>query len=148
MVSKDDVHISRVVESSASAVEALCRELLEDTGGFGFSEDDVFGIHLAMEEALGNAVRHGNKEQSQKQISIECLVTSEKFDIQISDEGSGFDPGLLPDCRSEENLYKCCGRGVLLMRSYMDVVEYNDAGNCVHMIKYRSKPKVDEVKDS
>ena len=148
MVSKDDVHISRVVESSASAVEALCRELLEDTGGFDFSEDDVFAIHLALEEALGNAVRHGNKEQSQKRVTIECLVTSEKFDIQISDEGPGFDPGLLPDCRSKENLYKCCGRGVLLMRSYMDLVEYNEAGNCVHMIKYRSKSKVDEVKDS
>jgi serine/threonine-protein kinase RsbW len=147
MVPKDNVQISRVVESSLAAVETLCSELLHDIGDFDYSPDDVFAIHLALEEAFGNAVRHGNKSQSQKQVTVECLVTPEEFDIRISDEGNGFDPALLPDCRTQENLYKCCGRGVLLMRSYMDVVEFNEAGNCVHMIKYRSKADVDEDKD-
>lgn len=144
MVSKDVVHKSRVVPSNLGAVESLCRELLDDLGIFDFSADDVFGIHLAMEEALGNAVRHGNNGDADKRVSVDCTISQEKFDVSILDEGGGFDPSRLPDCRSEENLYKCSGRGVLLMRSYMDVVEYNAAGNCVHMIKYRSKLEVDD----
>ena len=145
MVEKGLVHKSRVVASCVSAIESLCRELLDDVKTCGFDEDGVFAIHLAMEEAFVNAVRHGNKADEQRCISVECFITPEKFDISISDEGSGFAPKTVPDPRCEENLYKSSGRGLLLMRSYMDVVEHNDVGNCVHMIKYRSNAEVDEV---
>lgn len=147
MVSKDVVHKSRVVPSVSSAVELLCQELFNDVQGCGFDEDDAFAIHLAIEEALRNAVEHGNDCDESKQVTVECTITSDKFDISISDEGSGFKPDVLPDPRSQENLYKCSGRGVLLMRAYMDVVDYNDRGNCVHMIKYRTGLEIDEVKE-
>ena len=138
MVSKSPVHKSVVIESNAVAVERLCRQLLGEAAGNNFDGDDIFAIHLALEEAFLNAVQHGNKADATKQISIECLITPAKFDISITDQGTGFDPDVVPDPRSEENLCKLWGRGLLLMRSYMDVVEYNETGNCVHMIKYKA----------
>ena len=138
MVSKSPVHKSVVIESNAVAVERLCRQLLGEAAANNFDGDDIFAIHLALEEAFLNAVQHGNKADATKQISIECLITPAKFDISITDQGTGFDPDVVPDPRNEENLCKLCGRGLLLMRSYMDVVEYNETGNCVHMIKYKA----------
>jgi len=139
MVRKGFVHKSRVIPSTVRAAEALCRELLDDVQGHGFDEDAVFGIHLAMEEAFLNAVKHGNRDDKSKRVQVECRIGPETFDITIADEGAGFDPQAVPDPRSEENLCRSSGRGVLLMRAYMDAVEYNEAGNRVHMIKYKSK---------
>ncbi len=147
MVERGLVHKSKVVASCVSAIERICRELLDDVAGCGFDEDEVFGIHLALEEALVNAIKHGNKTDEHRSVSIEYFITPEKFDISVSDEGPGFTPEKVPDPRSEENLYKSNGRGLLLMRSYMDVVEHNDKGNCVHMIKYRSNAQFDELKE-
>ncbi|RKY05636.1 MAG: ATP-binding protein [Planctomycetota bacterium] len=147
MVERGLVHKSRVVASCVSAIEPLCRELLDDVTGFGFDEDEVFGIHLAVEEAFANAVKHGNKADEHRSVSIEYFITPVKVDISISDEGAGFAPEAVPDPRTEENLYNSGGRGLLLMRSHMDVVEHNDKGNCVHMIKYRANAQSDEVKE-
>ncbi|HPD47227.1 MAG TPA: ATP-binding protein [Anaerohalosphaeraceae bacterium] len=141
MVHESLVHKSRVIASTVRAAESLCRELLKDVEGQGFDEDAVFAIHLAMEEAFLNAVKHGNRDDKTKRVHVECRIEPAKFDITIADEGSGFDPDSLPDPRSEENLFRSNGRGVLLMRAYMDVVEFNETGNCVRMIKYKSKPK-------
>ena len=145
MIERGLVHKSRVVASCVSAIEPLCRELLDDIAGCGFDEDEVFGIHLAVEEAFANAVKHGNEADEHRSVSIEYFITPAKVDISISDEGAGFTPEAVPDPRSEENLYKSGGRGLLLMRSHMDVVEHNYKGNCVHMIKYRADAQSDEV---
>ena len=147
MVERGLVQKTRVVASCVSAIEPLCRELLNDVKDCGFDEDEVFGIHLALEEAFVNAVKHGNSADEQKSVSVEYVITPAKVDISISDEGTGFTPEAVPDPSSEENLYKPGGRGLLLMRSHMDVVEYNDRGNCVHMIKYRANAQFDEVKE-
>jgi serine/threonine-protein kinase RsbW len=138
MGSESSVQKSVVIKSTRSAVEGLCHELLAAVAN-NFDGDDIFAIHLALEEALLNAMHHGNKQDAAKQITVECLITPAKFDISITDQGGGFDPDDVPDPRREENLRKCCGRGLLLMRSYMDEVEYNEAGNCVHMVKYKTK---------
>ena len=100
----------------------------------------TFAVHLSLEEAFVNAIRHGNHDDPTKTISVDCLITPDKFDISIADEGYGFDPQGIPDPRCNSNLYKSSGRGVLLIQSYMDVVEYNSRGNCIHMVKYRTSP--------
>jgi len=130
---------SWVLPSTVLTVGQVCRQLLEQVRRRGFEEQDIFAIHLALEEALTNAIHHGNHNDPEKTVSVECLITPEKFDISIADQGSGFDPETLPDPRCGENLYKTEGRGVLLIRAYMDVVEYNTMGNCLHLIKYRGK---------
>ena len=128
---------SLVLPSTIEAVGRVCRQLLEQAKEYGYAEDEIFAIHLSLEEALTNAVRHGNQSDSAKTVAIEALITPEKFDISIADQGSGFNPDTLPDPRLGENLYKTEGRGVLLIRAYMDLIEYNERGNCVHLVKYK-----------
>ncbi|MEN8126217.1 MAG: ATP-binding protein [Planctomycetota bacterium] len=135
--SKNILHKSWNIKSIEREVKTVSCEVLEALQSHDFSEDMVFAVQLSLEEAFINAIKHGNHGDSQKNISVECLITPEKFDISIVDEGFGFDPGGVPDPRSNSNLYKASGRGVLLIRSYMDVVEYNSRGNCIHMVKYR-----------
>jgi serine/threonine-protein kinase RsbW len=135
------MHRTIAIQSSHDTVHKLCQDILAEVKRSDFGGDDVFGIHLAIEEALINAVKHGNKEDPQKQIKVEYSITPQKFDISVTDEGCGFTPEAVPDPRCGENLYKVTGRGLLLMRAYMDSVEYNDAGNCVHMVKYKAKSK-------
>ncbi len=138
MTKQDNIlHRSWELPNTVAAVQEACQEILKQAFLHGFSEDSVFGIHLAIEEALVNAVKHGNQSNPEKKVYVECLITPEKIDIAITDEGQGFIPDDVPDPRCNGNLYKISGRGVLLIKAYMDVVEYNDRGNCVHMIKYR-----------
>lgn len=128
-----------VIQSSHDLVHQLCKNILDEVKDNHFSSNDIFGIHLAIEEAMMNAVKHGNKQDPLKKIQVEYSVTPEIFDISIIDEGGGFTPAQVPDPRCGENLYKATGRGLLLMKAYMDCVEYNKAGNSVHMIKYKNK---------
>jgi len=102
-------------------------------------ERDIFGIHLALEEAIVNAIRHGNQLDDNKQVYVCCKLSSSRFWIEVRDEGSGFDLEDVPDPTVEENLEVASGRGVLLMQNYMNRVEYNEVGNCVIMEKMRSE---------
>ena len=132
-----DVPMRKTVElaSDMRVVEEFCQKLLSAALGQGFCEDDTFGIHLALEEAMVNAVKHGNAGDPNKKITVEYLINSEVIDVTITDQGAGFVPEDVPDPRDEENRHKMSGRGILLIRAYMDVVEYNKAGNRLHMSK-------------
>jgi serine/threonine-protein kinase RsbW len=141
MVSETSTKKITLVDSDVYAISRICGRLLDEVRAKNFDSDQIFAIHLALEEALLNAFKHGNKYDPTKNVHIAYLVTEDKFEISVEDQGTGFYPDRLPDPRSEENLYKPCGRGVLLMRSYMDVVEYNQNGNRVHMIKYKNANK-------
>jgi serine/threonine-protein kinase RsbW len=92
-----------------------------------------------LEEAFINAVRHGNKMDPAKGIKIDYSVALDKVEVAVTDEGSGFDPKAVPDPRYGENLYKPEGRGLFLMRSYMDEIGFNENGNSVSMVKYKEK---------
>lgn len=98
-------------------------------------EKDIFGIRLALEEALVNAIKHGNQMDRHKKIAISYSVHHERFEIHITDEGPGFDPGDVPDPTAVENIERSCGRGLMLMRHYMTEVAYNSRGNSVRMWK-------------
>ena len=130
---------SIVVESSPSAVTRQWTWILPKLKAHDFGEDDIFAIHLALEEAFINAVNHGNRMDPEKEIKIEYSVGEGKVEISMTDEGRGFDPDAVPDPRYGENLYKAGGRGLLLIRSYMDVVEFNKLGNRVRMVKYKER---------
>jgi len=115
-------------------------ELLEQLGVHGWSPSDIFAIHLAAEEAIVNAIVHGNKLDAQKKVHVECLVSDEVARIEVVDEGNGFDPAGIPDCTQEERLEASSGRGVMLMRSFMTRIVYNAKGNGVVLEKRRSAP--------
>ena len=132
-------HNTLSINSTKAAASEVCGKLLSEVEARGFCKEAVFGIHLALEEAVTNAAEHGNGLDPAKQVRIEWFIDDDKFDIAVTDEGQGFSPCQVPDPRNAENLEKPSGRGVLLMKSYMDVVEFSEKGNRVHMVKYKSK---------
>ena len=143
------LHKSWRLKSTEADVKPIICEVLTALRDNDFGDDMIFAVHLSLEEAFVNAIKHGNHGDPEKSISVDCLISPDKLDISIADEGYGFDPQGVPDPRCNGNLYKSCGRGLLLIQSYMDVVEYNSRGNCVHLVKYRnspSKPNVSERK--
>lgn len=99
------------------------------------SEKEIFSVRLALEEALVNAIKHGNQMDRTKKVHISYRFVGNRLDIQITDEGNGFDPSDVPDPTAVENLERPCGRGLMLMRHYMGDVNYNERGNSVSMSK-------------
>jgi serine/threonine-protein kinase RsbW len=104
-------------------------------------EEIVFDVHVSFEEALRNAMIHGNKSEPDKKVKVETEVTDEYVVIHVEDEGEGFDPGSLPDPTLEENLLREGGRGVYLIKHLMDEVTYENAGRKVIMKKYFNDKK-------
>lgn len=127
-----------VIQNSGDIARKLCREIVAGIDPASFSPDEKLGIQLAIEEAIINAVEHGNQSDPLKHVTVEYSAAGDQFEISIADEGHGFKPDEVPDPSSDENLNKVTGRGLALMRVYMDSVEYNTTGNCVHMVKRRS----------
>jgi serine/threonine-protein kinase RsbW len=125
--------------STPSAVEDICQRIVPELKAADFTKDDVFAIHLALEEALTNAVKHGNKMDPAKKVKLQYKITSDKVEISIKDEGNGFNPQEVPDPRTGENLYKFEGRGLLLIQSFMDQVNFNDSGNVLNMVRFKGQ---------
>jgi serine/threonine-protein kinase RsbW len=140
MASKASINCSIVVDSKSSAVVDVCKEILTKLEEHNFDKDDTFAVHLTLEEAFLNAVKHGNKNDPTKKVKIDYSVNAEKVEITITDEGSGFEPESVSDPRFGEGLYEPGGRGLLLMNSYMDIVKYSEHGNSVYMVRYKEKP--------
>jgi serine/threonine-protein kinase RsbW len=134
------VRRSLAVESSPSAFEGWWREVLSALEAHGYSQDDIFAVHLALEEAFQNAVKHGNRMNPAKKVMIDYAVDPEKVEVRMTDEGAGFDPRSVPDPRVGENIYRPAGRGLLLIRSYMHSVEYNEQGNSLWMVRRKGQP--------
>jgi len=103
-----------------------------------FADKDVFAVKLALEEAIINAIKHGNQLDLSKHVFIKYHINRERFEIHIKDEGPGFDPEEVPDPMAPENLERECGRGLLLMKHYMTEVAFHPPGNAVSMIKLRN----------
>ena len=96
---------------------------------------ECFGVRLALEEAMVNAIKHGNRMEPDKQVFIACELTAEEITVVIEDQGEGFKPEDVPDPTDDENLENPGGRGIMLIRSFMNGVAYNDRGNRLTMIK-------------
>jgi serine/threonine-protein kinase RsbW len=133
-----DSHSDEVVIPSDTAEgQRVQQEILAALEASQYSQHDIFGIHLALEEALVNAIKHGNRMDRSKTVRIAYHVNAEYFEVEIEDQGEGFNLDDVPDPTAEENLERPCGRGIMLMRSFMSSVEYTNAGNCVIMRKLR-----------
>ena len=118
-------------------IGCLLHRLLDDLRPLGYAEKELFGIRLALEEALVNAIKHGNNQDAAKTVRIRFQAGPKQFMIEIQDEGTGFDPEALPDPLAPGNLEAPGGRGVFLMRHYMSWVQFNEVGNCVVLCKVR-----------
>lgn len=135
MSTAPDEHLDLTIPSVTTAGLEVQEKIVELLEARSFSPQDVFGIRLSLEEALVNAIKHGNGGDPEKSVHVQCRIAADEIDIVIEDEGPGFDPGDIPDPTLEENLEVPSGRGVMLMRSFMTQVEYNDTGNRVRLLK-------------
>jgi serine/threonine-protein kinase RsbW len=123
------------IPSDAAEARRIQDEIEQHLHARHVSEHDIFSIKLALEEALVNAIKHGNQMDRAKKVHISYQLFADRFDVQIADDGSGFDPNDVPDPTAFENLERPCGRGLMLMRHYMTEVLFNQRGNGVCMSK-------------
>ena len=120
--------------AEAQRVQSLLLDRLQDQN---FSEKVIFGIKLAIEEALVNAIKHGNQMDRDKNVRVSYTVSDEHFLIEIEDQGEGFNPDDVPDPTDPENIERPCGRGLLLMRTYMTECCFVPPGNKCRMRRIR-----------
>jgi serine/threonine-protein kinase RsbW len=125
-----------IPNDTAAALEVQER-IVSRLEELGYPPRDVFGCRLALEEALVNAIKHGNANDPDKTVRIQCRIAVDQFIIEIEDQGPGFDPEDVPDPTAEENLEKPSGRGIMLMRAFMTRVDYQGRGNRVLLEKLR-----------
>jgi serine/threonine-protein kinase RsbW len=130
-----------------SSLEMLdCIQLMSDHIGrsAGLDEESLHWVSVALRESVINAIKHGNCSDVRKRVHVEFTVLQGDevpgLAIRVRDEGCGFDPSTLADPRAQENLLKSTGRGILLMRSFMDEMTFMRAaegGMEVRMVKRR-----------
>ena len=125
------------LKSEPETASALVRQVVQKLKKLAWPESDVFAVHMALEEALMNAIKHGNASDPSKDVSVLMRIRTNSFYAKIKDEGQGFDPDNVPDPCDEANLDKASGRGVALIKNFVDFVEYNAAGNMVEFMKTR-----------
>ena len=126
-----------VIPSDLAAVPPL-QEEIGAVVGKAFEEHEAFAVKMAVEEALVNAIKHGNQLDPSKTVTVSYVLHPERFEVRITDQGPGFNPDDVPDPTSPENLERPCGRGLLLIRYYMTDVSFHDAGRTIAMFKTRT----------
>lgn len=159
-----DLQCRFVLGHDRSLIPPLVNYFQQHVGRFGLcGEAEITRVGIALDEALVNALYHGNLEldsklreeesdtyyqlaeqrmrlppYNQRRIFIQGRLTPASAEFVIKDEGPGFDPATLPDPTDPANLGNVSGRGVLLMRTFMDDIKFNSTGNCVTMRKHRN----------
>lgn len=131
-----EVGLERIVIPSEpmqlNRVETLILSRLEQ---LNYGERAVFGVRLAIEEAIINAIKHGNRMDKARKVIITWSADEQECVIHVEDEGPGFDPNAVPDPTADENLELPHGRGLVLIRAYMDDVSFNERGNIITLRK-------------
>jgi serine/threonine-protein kinase RsbW len=130
-----------VIPSDLAAARQIQSDIEEALQFVQFAEAEIFAIKMAVEEALVNAIKHGNQMDPEKNVKVAYTAHPDRFDVKITDEGPGFDPGDVPDPTAPENLERPCGRGLLLIRYYMTDVSFDERGSTILMYKLRNGAK-------
>ena len=131
--------VNTLLDSTLDSVETAEDAVLRVAGEIGFPEDDLHQIGMAVRESMVNAVVHGNRYNARKKVHLSVLKAPDRLTVVIADEGEGFDLSNLPDPLAEENLLRQSGRGLLLIKAFVDefhVRRAQPSGTEVRMVKY------------
>lgn len=123
------------VPSETRYIRKVSEKILASLSGSRLDEARLFDIRLCIEEAVRNAIVHGNHSDRRLVVRVTYQVEGEKLVIEVEDEGAGFDHQAVADPTATAHIMKNSGRGVYLIRKLMNSVAYNDIGNKVIMIK-------------
>ena len=134
--------------SDLSLMNGVLHYLIERASALGVIKPDSSNLFIALDEAFVNAVKHGNEGDPKKLVRITADLSTREARFTIEDEGRGFNVKEIPDPLDPSNLFKTSGRGVLLIYNIMDVVEYNERGNRLTMVKYAESSLDKEIIDS
>ncbi len=124
-----------VIASTPEAISQVRVCILDEASALGFAESDLLDLALGLEEALANALEHGNGRDRSKRIFVHYRVTPDQAVVEIEDEGNGFDPQSVADPTLNDNLHRIRGRGIFLMRALLDGVSYRAGGSLVRIVK-------------
>jgi len=127
--------------SRIEAIDKAATTIAEFVTRSGISEEELFGIDMAVREAIANAVIHGNKLDETKLVEINVKSSLEYLEVSVHDQGQGFNPETISDPTKEENILKSSGRGIFFMRNFFDEVDWSTSpggGTTVRMIKRRA----------
>lgn len=130
------VHLD--IASRLDLLETVQTVLAQLTALVGFSDDQNHYMSVAVRESVANAIKHGNKNDENKRVTVDFTAVPGQLTVEIADEGPGFDPDSVPDPLAPENLLKADGRGIFFMRQFMDEVSYAfpaRGGTLVRMVK-------------
>jgi serine/threonine-protein kinase RsbW len=131
--------VERFLASTLESVDSAEELAVGVAQRAGFDEDDLMKIGMAVRESMVNAVVHGNRYNEHKKVRFSVAHSAERFTVRIADEGEGFDFESLPDPLAPENLMRTSGRGIFLIRSFMDEFEMRHlepGGTEVTLVKY------------
>jgi len=131
-----------LLDSTLDSVEVAESAVLQAAVDIGFGEDELHQLGMAVRESMVNAVVHGNCYNARKKVRVSITKAPDRLTIVIADEGAGFDMTCIPDPLAEENLLRQSGRGLLLMRAFVDEFEVRKGepnGTEVRMVKYLAK---------
>ena len=120
--------VDRFLDSTLDSVDTAETLAVESAEKAGFDEDDLHKIGMAVRECMVNAVVHGNRYNEHKKVHLSVNTDAERLTVRIVDQGEGFDLTDLPDPLAEENLLRHSGRGIFLIRAFMDDLRIHRAG--------------------
>src|SRR3954467_7741710 len=134
----NDHRVSYTLDSTLETVDNAEQTATRIAGEAGFDEDEVMRIAMAVREAAVNAVLHGNAYDPGKKVTLDFEKTGKDLVITIRDQGKGLDPDNIQDPLAPENLMKTSGRGIFLIRSFMDEVQIHPSqtGTEIKLIKH------------
>ena len=120
--------IDLVLDSTLESVDKAEQVALDLARESGFGEEDLDRIGMSVRECMVNAVVHGNRYNSHKKVQLSLSRTPERFTVRIADQGEGFNPDALPDPLAGDNLLRHSGRGIFLMKAFMDDLQVRSLG--------------------
>lgn len=121
------------IPSRLAECTQLVNEFISRVEAWGVTSTDTLALRHGMHEAVVNAIRHGNAGDESRQVRVAWQFTGNEVHIEVEDEGAGFDVPSIDDPTIPINLERVGGRGVLMMRHFMNSVEFNESGNCVNL---------------
>jgi serine/threonine-protein kinase RsbW len=123
------------ISSRINNIRKVSAQILESLSAYRLDAGTLFDIRLCTEEAVRNAMVHGNKADSKLSVRVDYWIEDDRLNIEVEDEGPGFKPGDVPDPTCNSGLMKESGRGMRLIRELMDKVDFNGKGNKIIMEK-------------
>jgi serine/threonine-protein kinase RsbW len=139
----DDRTVTLDVASRFEMLDVVQTVLLQCCAAVGFDDEAVHYMSVAVRESVVNAIKHGNRQDESKRVHVNFTIHDRALEIQVRDEGKGFDLASIADPLAPENLLKAYGRGIFFMRQFMDEVTHSfpaKGGTLVRMLKRLPSP--------